>query len=170
MEPKKTRRVRVTESHSIPRATVTGLMEAFQDAFRGRDKPVRVLYTKGEDLLVERSVMSGGEEDPSSLLTPYQMVRQHAELEIQEALRDALLACCLAVQELRAQRVPITFIVVQDKEQLTAWLPEGVRLETLFGVELFVDPETAEDCLFFCGSQISPMIKDVEKAICCRMV
>jgi len=170
MEPRKTRRVRVTESHPIPRPTVNGLMEAFQDAFRGRDKPVRVLYTKGEDLLVERSVVTESEDSENSLVTPYQMVRQYAELEIQEIMGDALLACCTAVQELRAQKSPMTFVVVQDKEQLMAWLPKRVRIETLFGVELFVDPETPEDCIFFCGSQVSPMIKDVEKAICCRMV
>lgn len=170
MEPKATRRVRVTESHAISRPTVTGLMEAFQEAFRGRDKPVRVLYTKGENLLVERSVMTEDSEDGGSLVTPYQMVRQYAELEIQEILEDPLLACCSAVQELRSQGAPATFIVVQNKEQLSAWLPGHIRLGLLFGVEIFEDPETADDCLFFCGSQISPMIQDVEKAICCRMV
>jgi hypothetical protein len=171
MDLSKARRVRVSETRPIDRPTVTGLMEAFEDAFRGRDKPVRVLYTKGEDLIVERSVVSA-DPDPGegSFATPYQMVRQHADLEIQESIDSSLLACCLAVQELRRQKTPVTFVVVQDKEQLSTWLPKGVHLGELFGADLFVDPEAPDACVFFCGSLASPMIKDVEKAICCRMV
>jgi hypothetical protein len=105
-----------------------------------------------------------------SLLTPYQMVRQHSELEIQEAIDDPLIACCQAVQDLRKGGVPLTFIIVSDSASLAAWLPDGVELSALFGVVLFTDPDTPEDVLFFCGSQESPMIRDVEKSICCRMV
>ena len=170
MGPREPHRVRVTESLPISRPTVNGLVEAFQDAFRGKDKPVRVLYTKGEDLLVERSVLATGGEEDATFVTPYQMIRQHADLEIQEIVDSSLLACCIAVQELQNHRTPATFLVAQDMEQLSAWLPKNIRIERLFGVQLFIDPEAPEDCLFFCGSQISPMIKDVEKAICCRMV
>lgn len=169
MELKETRKVRVTETLEIQRPTVTGLMETFQQAFRGRNKPVRVLYSKGEDLLVERTVTVPGEEE-SSLLTPYQMVRQHADLEIQEVMSSPLLACCTAAQELRKSGAPLTFIVVSSKEELQAWLPKSIDLADLFGVELFVDSDTPESCIFMCGSVISPMIRDIEKAICCRMV
>lgn len=169
MELKETRKVRVTETLEIQRPTVTGLMETFQQAFKGRNKPVRVLYSKGEDLLVERTV-TVPEEEESSLLTPYQMVRQHADLEIQEVMPLSLVACCTAVQELRKSGSPLTFIVVSDKEELQAWLPKGIDLADLFGVELFVDSDAPESCIFMCGSVISPMIRDIEKAICCRMV
>lgn len=170
MEIKEKRRVRVTETLPISRPTVTGLLETFQEAFRGKDKPVRVLYSKGEDLLVERSVMREEGDSESPFLTAYQMVRQHSELEIQEIKGSPLLAACTAVQDLRDQKSPLTFVVVFSYEALSSWLPKDVDLEKLFGVNLFADPEAPEDCIFFCGSSISPMIRDVEKAICCRMV
>ena len=169
MEIKEKRRVRVTETLPISRPTVTGLLETFQTAFRGRDKPVRILYSKGEDLLVERTILRE-DEIVDDLLTTYQMVRQHAELEIRETLQNSLLSCCFSAQELRDSGHPLTFIVTADKDALLAWLPKGVRLDDLFGVDLFFDPDTPEDCLFFCGSSVSPMIRDIEKAICCRMV
>lgn len=169
MELKEKRRVLVTETVPISRPTVTGLVETFQQAFRGKDKPVRVLYSKGEDLLVERSVLKDEDDPESTFLTPYQMIRQHSELEIQEIMENSLFACCKAVQELRETH-PLQFIVVGEAETLTAWLPKGIDLRRLFGVELFVDPDTPDDCLFFCGSQVSPMIRDIEKSICCRMV
>jgi hypothetical protein len=169
MELKEKRKVRVTESLPILRPTVTGLMETFEAAFRGRNKPVRLLYSKGEDLLIERTVFQEEDlEDP--FLTPYQMVRQHADLEIQEVIENALLACCVAVQELRDDNVPLQFIVTSSLEEMKAWIPEGIDFSKLFGVEVFVDADAPEGALFFCGSSVSPMIRDVEKAICCRMV
>lgn len=171
MELREKRRVRVTEKIPISRPTVTGLIETFQTAFRGKDKPVRVLYCKGEDLLIERAVLQDADkEEDSGFLTPYQMIRQHAELEIQEILEDPLMAACIAVQELRKSGVPLTFIVVMSMDSVRGWLPREIDLSDLLGVEVFVDPDAPEDCVFFCGSQVSPMIRDIEKAICCRMV
>ena len=169
MELKEKRKVRVTETLAITRPTVTGLMETFELAFRGKNKPVRVLYSKGEDLLVERAVFQDEDlEDP--FLTPYQMIRQHADLEIQEVIEEPLLASCQAVQELRSDNAPLQFVVTPSYEELKEWLPDGVDFSKLFGVEVFADADAPEGCLFFCGSSASPMIRDVEKAICCRMV
>jgi hypothetical protein len=98
------------------------------------------------------------------------MIRQHADLEIQEVIPFPLAACCSAVQELRKSGAPLTFIVVSNKEELQEWLPEGIDLVSLFGVELFVDSDSPEGCIFLCGSAVSPMIRDIEKSICCRMV
>ena len=171
MELKERRKVRVTETLEIQRPTVNGLMETFQQAFRGKNKPVRVLYSKGEDLLVERSVViEQGESEESSLLTPYQMVRQHADLEIQESIDNSIVACCVAAQSLRKTGAPLTFIVTSNMAALREWLPDGIDLSEIFGVEVFIDTDTPESCIFMCGSVISPMIRDIEKAICCRMV
>lgn len=169
MDLKEKHRVLVTETVPISRPTVTGLLETFHIALKGRNKPVRILYTKGEDLLVERTILKE-EDEETNLLTPYQMVRQHAELEIRETLDNSLLACCLSAQELRDAGHPLTFIVTSNSSALSAWLPKGVFLDTMFGVQIFFDADTPEDCLFFCGSSVSPMIRDIEKAICCRMV
>jgi len=169
MELKERRKVRVTETLEIQRPTVNGLMETFQQAFKGKNKPVRVLYSKGEDLLIERSVLVNQDEE-SSLLTPYQMVRQHADLEIQEVIDNSLIACCVAAQQLRKDGAPLTFIVTANMAELREWLPDGIDLAEMFGVEVFIDADTPESCIFMCGSVISPMIRDIEKAICCRMV
>lgn len=169
MEIKERRRVLVTEALPISRPTVTGLFETLEHAFKGKDKPVRVLYTKGEDLLIERTVLRAPDED-SSLLTPYQMVRQHAELEILSSEKDPVVQCCMASQSLQEDKAPLKFVVVWDFEALRTWLPKGVDLGKAFGVEVYVDPDAPESCIFFCGSAISPMIRDIERAICCRMV
>ena len=170
MEPQRRRRIRVSEVIPVPRQTVPGLMEAFQAAFSGNDKPVRILYCRGEDLQVERSVLSIPPDKQDAFITPYQMIRQHSELEIQEIIDSPLLACCAAVQELRSQGFDMAGIVVAQEAALKSWLPDGVDLAQLFGVELHVDPDTPEGCLFFFGSQVSGMIRDIEKSICCRMV
>jgi len=168
VELQERRRVRITEVIPISRPTVTGLIETFRTAFTGKDKPVRVLYIKGEDLIVERTVLTTDSPGEDPFLTPYQMVRQHSELEIQEAA-PALIACCRAAQEIRKQGFDLTGIVSRSPEEVNAWLPEELDLGKTFGVEVFIDPECPEGCLFFCGSSSSPMIRDIEKSILCRM-
>lgn len=169
MDLKERKKIRVTETLPISRPTVTGLLDAFRDAFKGKDKPVRVLYNKGEDLIIERSILTDSERLEDGLLTPYQMIRQHSELEIQEVIPDPLLACCSAVQELRRKSFPLTFVVVYSIKALNEWLPTA-DLADLFGVDVFEDPDAPDECLFFCGSALSPMIRDIEQTICCRMV
>ena len=169
MELRERRRVRVTETIPLSRPTVPGLIETFQEAFSGKDKPIRVLYTKGEDLIVERSMLTEEGDDAETFLTPYQMVRQHSELEIQETHQDSLLASCLACQEIRNQGFDLTALVCRDLQEVKSWLPDMIDIEKTFGVTVYVDPECPEGCLFFCGSTSSPMIRSIEKSILCRM-
>jgi hypothetical protein len=143
-------------------------METFQAAFQGKDKPVRVLYSKGEDLIVERTVLVSDSEDGDPFLTPYQMIRQHAEIEIQEAIDNPVLACCKAAQEVRRQGFSLIGVVCRTTTEVTSWIVE-LDISNTFGVEIYTDPECPEGCLFFCGSLSGPMIRDFEKAILCRM-
>ena len=169
VELQERRKVIVTEEIPIPRQTVTGLMETFQAAFTGKYKPTRLLYTKGGPLVVERSLLTTDIEEDDPFLTPYQMIRQHADLEIQETISNSLLACCTAMQEVRRQGFDLTCAVCRTVEEVRTWLPEEVQLDKAFGVELLSDPDCPEGCLFFCGSETSPMIRDIEKSILCRM-
>jgi hypothetical protein len=144
-------------------------METFKLAFSGKDKPIRLLYTKGEDLVVERSSLASEEAD-DPFVTPYQMIRQHAELEILESANTPLLTASLAVQEVRRQGFELTAIVCRTVKEIQAWLPDELNSSHVFGAEVFVDPDCPEEHVFFCGSGLSSMIRDIEKSILCRMV
>jgi len=169
IEPKK-KTVLATENIPIPRQTVAGLVEVLQAVFsdRTRGKPVRVLYTKGEELQVERSVTkSEFPEDP--FLTPYEMIRQHAELEILEAGKDQMAMSCKAAQRIGEEGYDLKSIVCRNKEEITAWFPQEFKIQHIFRVPVYEDPDCPEGCLFFCGSRVSEMIRDIEYAVLCRM-
>tara|TARA_Y100000034_G_scaffold136006_1_gene210233 strand:- start:1374 stop:1889 length:516 start_codon:yes stop_codon:yes gene_type:complete len=169
IEPKK-KLVLTTETVPLPRQTVSGLIETLQMVFsdKAQGKPIRILYTKGEDLIVERTVsISAMPEDP--FLTPYEMIRQHAEIEILETLGDPLMLCCKAAQRLGDEDKEITALVCRSKAEVSAWFPSGLQISQVFSVPLMEDSDCQEGCLFFCGSTISKMIRDIEYAVLCRM-
>ena len=172
MELLKKTKIRVTESIPLPRQTVSGLMDALTAVFEGKDKPVKVLYRKGQDLVIERTRFTS-EDDPNldsdPFLTPYQMIRQHSEIEVQEIVSNPLEAVCFGAQDLRKQGYELTSIVTRDQVELQDWIGSVVQLGQLFGVDLLYDPECPSNLVFFCGSTVSSMIRDIEKAIACRM-
>ena len=161
-------KIRVTQSIPIARQTVPGLLETFRAAFSGKNRPVRILYTKGEDLVVERATLDPEEDIEGPFITPYQIIRQHAEIEMRAFDRNALITACSAVQDLRQSKYELTFIVCRDPIEL-AQIPGGLSLVDVFGVEILYDPECPEGLVFFCGSSTSSMISDIEKVMICKM-
>ena len=165
---KERQKILVTQTIPLVRKTVPGLLETFRAAFSGKSRPVRILYTKDEDLIVERLVLSAEEEVEGAFLTPYEMIRQHAEIEVRSLDRNALVTACSAVQDLRKQQYELTCIVCRSPEELSQ-VPGGLSLIDVFGVEVLYDPDCPDSMVFFCGSTVSSMVRDIEKVMICRM-
>jgi len=164
----------VSESLDLPRHTVPALLEVLEGVFRSEDKPSRVLYTRGEPLLVERNVLVP-EEGEDFFLTPYEMVRQHADLEIWPESggdRSPVLNVLHAVQSLR-NNTDLTFLVCSSRRGLDGWIANGasdpIVIGKTLGVSVLEDPDCPPGCVFICGSRRSSMIRDVEYSIMVRM-
>ncbi len=165
--------VLVTESRQIARATVPGLLEAFQDAFRHPYKVELLLYKRGEptftvERLVPEASIPKEDGDPTvAFLTPFQMIRQHAELEIQEESSVSLLErISHAVQSLTVRGFKFTMLVCGDKMQLRRATPL-LRVEDVWQVQLYEDPEAPVDKVFVIGSKSGAQLQDIETAVLC---
>jgi hypothetical protein len=169
IEPKK-KTVLVAETVPIPRQTVSGLIETLQAVFSSRSagKPVRVLYNKGEDLLVERMVLASDLPD-NPFLTPYEMIRQHSELEILEMGGGPVVGSCKAAQRIGEEGYELKNIVCHNVREVESWFSSELQIRHVFRVPIHEDPDCPEGCIFFCGSRVSEMIRDIEYAVLCRM-
>lgn len=170
MEPlRRQLKVLVTEEVPLPRNTVQALLETLTTLFSRRAKPTRLLYVKGQALVLETPTIvppSDLEGLESGLFTPYQIIRQHCEISIMEPEATPLLTACIAAGKARAAAEKLSGIVVPLPSTLEDWIP-GVSLSDIFGVPVYVDPEGPEDVVFFCSSAGGPMIRDFEQAVAC---
>lgn len=166
-ELKLERRVAVSESVPLNRPTVQALCEAITSLFRGRDKPIRILYTKGEGLLVEKMVPESLVPAESTFLTPYQMVRQHAEVEILESLPPAQMLCRAAMALADKGHAP-TLILSRDRDVVDRWFPEG-RIDTILRLPFFEDLDCPEGYVVLAGSQTGEMLGQIEYAVMCKL-
>jgi hypothetical protein len=171
MDLKPRRRVVVTETVPLERKTLAALLNSIEMLFSRKDKPTRILYQKGEDLQVEVPRLVETEELglESGLITPYQVVRQHCELEIFDEINDdPLLQVCRVFVRLREGEIDPTGIVVPNFGLLSAWVPQ-VDVAAVFGIPIYEDPDAPENFVFFCGSTTGTMVRDFEKAIACEV-
>lgn len=168
MELKPRRKVVTSEAIPLPRQTVQALVSAIETLFTAKDKPTRILYQKGEDLLVEIPRLITESEDgvdlDSGLLTPYQVVRQYCELEIIESRDEGVVTLCRMMETARAGGMTIAGVVIRTADSLEEWIPR-INVGAAFGVPVYVDPETPRDVVFLCSSSRSTMIRDFEKAV-----
>jgi hypothetical protein len=154
----------------LERKTLSALLSSIEALFSRKDKPTRILYQKGEDLQVEVPRLVDTEELglESGLVTPYQVVRQHCELEIFDEINDdPLLQVCRILARLREGTDPVG-VVVPNTEILSAWVPQ-VDVAAVFGIPVYEDPDAPENFVFFCGSTTGTMVRDFEKAIACEV-
>ena len=166
MELKPRRKIVVAETVPLERKTLSALLSSIEALFSRKDKPTRILYQKGEDLQVEVPRLVDTEELglESGLVTPYQVVRQHCELEIFDEINDdPLLQVCRILARLREGTDPVG-VVVPNTEILSAWVPQ-VDVAAVFGIPVYEDPDAPENFVFFCGSTTGTMVRDFEKAI-----
>jgi hypothetical protein len=170
VELKPRRKVVVAETVPLERKTLSALLSSIEALFSRKDKPTRILYQKGEDLQVEVPRLVDTEELglESGLVTPYQVVRQHCELEIFDEINDdPLLQVCRILARLREGADPVG-VVVPNTEILSAWVPQ-VDVAAVFGIPVYEDPDAPENFVFFCGSTTGTMVRDFEKAIACEV-
>lgn len=162
------RYVTVSETVTLHRNTVEGLIDTIKEVFSSKEKPIRIVYNKNEPLVVDRRVreeMAGAGISVSA----YQMVRQHSDIEIIDAIEDPLRTIALASQSLSQRDAKLICIVVNNKMDAYDWFDRQIRPEKMLNTDLVEDPECPDNCMFLCGSKSGISIKDIEYSILCRM-
>jgi hypothetical protein len=172
MDLKPRRKVVVSETVPLKRKTLSTLIESIETLFSRKDKPTRILYQRGEDLQVEipRLVETENLDLESGLVTPYQVVRQHCEIEVFDEINDdPLLQVCRILARLRKGGDSPTGIVVCSAGLLSTWVPQ-VDVSSAFGIPVYEDPDAPENFVFFCGSADGgTMVRDFEKVVACEV-
>ncbi len=165
------RMVPVTEERAITRNTVPGLLEAFRDAFDAPFKVERIVYERGRtSFSVERLVPEDSLETPEErgeMATAFQMIRQHADLDVQEAGADPLESVARAVQALTSRGHKLIMFVCENRDLVRQWLKRDLRLEDIWQVPLYEDPDAQASGVFVVGSKTGTLLRDIEAAIMC---
>ena len=168
-----------TETIALPKRTQAALLNTISAAFQV-PRIERIAYVR-EDMTVtieryvpQRSDESGSDPElTTGLLTAWQMVRQHADLDVLPCLGDThLVAVARAAARLHRQHsVPVTMLITSSREIADLWVhPAGeFDLSVVFGVPLVLDADAPADGVIVAGSRISDMVKDIEAAVFCRM-
>ena len=160
--------VTVSETVELRRNTVEGLIDTIKEVFADKDsKPVRLVYNKNEPLIVDRRIRK--ELAGATMLTSYQMVRQHSEIDIIDSVEDPVRTLAKAAQSLSQKRAKTICIVVNNKFTAYAWFDSELRPEKMLNTAIVEDPECPEDCLFLCGSSSGFSVKDIEYSVLLRM-
>lgn len=168
----RTKKVLRSESYPLEKTTVAGLLDAIRAAFADRSGKIeRLTYARGTpSLTVERLVPPAeGSVESSEFVTPFQMVRQHADIGIHESTGDPLADLAGAVQQLATDGYRLSMFVCTDKDRLTQWLGHRLRAGQVWQVPVFEDPELDLDGVFAVGSTRGRFLKDVEAAVFCKM-
>lgn len=165
--------VAVSEEHPIDGAKVSHLVEAVRSAFDSPMRVERMVYERARPTLtIERLVPEDalGKDAAPAFLTPYQMVRQHADIEVLEPGDwSPVEAVARAVQSLTSRGYRLTMFVVENREVVREWFGRDLRVEDIWQVPLREDPETREDGLFVVGSKVGALIHEIEAAVLCRI-
>lgn len=152
----------MTEKIEIPRQTVQGLLEVVELVLRKRPSPQKIVYVKGEGLYVERMVSKEFSEE--SLVTPYQVIRQHSEITMGNRTQSIYKDLLSANVSLSERGCKTTCLVVFDKFSL----PQSLDLSKALQVPLVEDSDCPENCIFVCGSSIDDNIDNIEHSILLR--
>jgi hypothetical protein len=161
------RRVAVSEAVPLDRPTVQALCETITQLFKDRNKPTRVLYTKGEGLLVEKTLPESQVPKDGEYVTPYQMVRQHADVEILESMEPALMLCRATMALADKGHVP-TALVSRDREAVDKWFTGG-KIDVILRLPFFEDLDCPDGYVVLAGSQTGGMLGQIEYAVMCKM-
>lgn len=162
----------MTQECEIPVKTVPGLIDAFRSAFDNPAKVERLIYERGRTSFTVERLVPGTPEvitEESGLMTPYQMVRQHGEIDIQDAGADPLHDVARAVQSLTTRGFALTMFVCENKMVVREWLGRDLRLSDIWNVPLAEDPDVEDRGLFCIGSKTGPLVRDAEIAVLCLM-
>jgi hypothetical protein len=162
------RMVLISEAIPLTRPTVQGLCEAVKVAFGGDIKPSRIQYSRGEDLIVERLVPESKAPQDSPFVTPYEYIRQHAEIEILEVSEDPFSAVCKAAMILAQKNHDATHLVTHSRLAVDEWFKLG-QLEKILRLPIWEDIDCPSGLILFCGSRIGPMVGQIEYAVVCKM-
>jgi hypothetical protein len=160
--------VTVSETVVLQRNTVEGLLDTIKEEFSSKEKPIRLVYTKNEPLIVDRRVREelAGQ---GVTVTAYQMVRQHSDIDITESIENPVRAVAKSVQRLSDKDHKLIALVTNNKVDLYSWFDDEIRPEKMLNTQLIEDPDCPENCLFICGSKSGLSIKDIEISLLCRM-
>lgn len=163
------RRVVISESVELPRQSVQALVETIDSVFRAsKNRPIRILYEKGEPLIVERLVPESALKTDNEFLTAWQMIRQHAVVEILEGLDSPMAVVCRAATSLAEKGYTAMMLVASNRGDVDEWFSLG-KIDAVFRLPFVEDPDCPDRCLIFCGSQAGTMIGNIEYAVVCRM-
>jgi len=166
-DPMDSVKVLVSERVALPRATVPDLLDAVTTSFKSRHRVVTLIYRRGDPLVVERLVPADEVRDSPEFMTPFQIVRQYADLE-ELFGEDPLSAVAAACQKLSDKKAPATFFVCSSKSEVQKWA-EPFRLDDVFRLPLLVDPEAPDGMLIICGSQSGTGMADIDTAFFVQM-
>lgn len=159
------RRVPVSEKVEILRPTIGGLLDTLRSLFREDDKPFRILYTKGESLVVERLLPESKIPTDGPFVTPFQMIRQYAHVDVLEG-GSPYKTVFAAAKKLSDGGFEATMIVSHSKERVARWF-DG--LDGVLRLPLFEDPDCPGDIVVLCGSKTGRLVSQIEAAVVCRI-
>ncbi len=172
MELKARRRVVVSESVPLPRQTVQSLIATITGLFEAKDKPIKLLYQKGKDLEIEVARLIDESDEvqlDSGLFTPFQVIRQHCELDfVERDVEGSLVTLCNMLAQVRKRAPILSGIVVQTETLLSDWLG-NLSIPEVFGIPVYVDPDAPKGVVFVCSSSSGSMIRDFEQAVACAV-
>ena len=161
--------VTVSETVELHRNTVEGLIDTIKEVFSVKgSKPIRIVYNKNEPLVVDKRIrkeLAGMD----SLVSAYQMVRQHSDIEIVDSVSDPIRTVALASQSLSQKTAKLVCLVTNNMFDTYTWFDSELRPEKMLNTEIIEDPECPEGCLFLCGSRSGISIKDIEYSVLLRM-
>lgn len=157
----------VSETIPLEKSTVGCLLDTLRTVFSSKNKPIRVVYAKDEPLTVDRRVRK--EMVGESMVSAYQMVRQHSDISIIEDVSDPVMCLCKAAQDLHNSGSKTICIVANNKFDVYKWFHKALRPEGILGVGIVEDSDCPEDCVFICSSKTGTMVRDIEKSVLIRM-
>jgi hypothetical protein len=158
----------VSESIPIEPPTINGLLRTVKSVMTEGRVVERFQYTRGADLVVERALIGEPPED-HPILTPYHVIRNRADVEILEPSGHPVVQACKAAHEIHVQGKELTCIVARSKELVDDWARlRELKLDRIFNIPVFADPDAPVDLIFFCGSSTGHFLGDIDLAIACR--
>lgn len=167
-QPEKVLRTQVVP---LIRNTPSGLMETVKKVFDGEGRVQRLEYIRGEPLRVERMMPKAAETE--ELFTPFEMVRQHCDIYVQEsdAPGKGYIAVLRALKKCAEMKMNPTFLLCRNIVAVNKWVfPKGEFIvDVSFRLPIYEDADTPAGAFFICASSIGPLLADAEFAVLCRM-
>lgn len=159
----------VSTKVDLPQHTINTLTSTIEQEWRKKDpgRPLRLQYTRGGPLVVERMVRLSPEAEDQGLLTPYLVAKNNSEFDmLSRTDKSPLETLCMASEALHRKGTPARYLVCQDRRDFDKWVGVDLDVGRVFNVDVFEDPDVPKQvrCLL-CGSASGAMIDDVEATI-----